>query len=470
MDASASTDREGPIAAYSWDFGDGSGTATGVTAVHLYRSAGNFAVTLTVTDRKGATGTASRMITVAPNTPPTASITVTPSSGRAPLTVTFNASASSDPDGTIVRYEWWFGDGVGFDGTDAERQHTYLFSGRFVVTLKVSDDRDGVGTASALVIVTSDTAAKWYSIIEIPPSSQACVTPTGINNLGMVAGYYYYPADGTDPPVHAFLFDGRSSLDLGTLGGKKAYAWDLNDYGDVVGDSQIAGGGYRAFLYTKGTMRDLGALDGWVSGATGINNAGQIVGWWNGDHQFAFLYENGQMRSLGSPGSDSSASAISENGTVAGTWRETTDVMSALFIYRDGVMNDSRGTRIDGVGGINDAGDVVGTWHTACGLFNGFLYRGGVWQPLVSCDYSPATGINNEGVVVGYFDRGAYQGAGAYVWDKTKGLQDLNTLIDPALGSTLHLAKGINDVGQIVAVEQRDAGQCDRALLLTPAR
>ena len=162
MDASASSDREGPIAAYSWDFGDGSGTATGVTAVHLYRSAGNFAVTLTVTDRKGATASASRTITVAPNTPPKASFTVTPSSGRAPLTVTFNASASNDPDGTIVRYEWWFGDGVGFDGMDAERQHTYLFSGRFVVTLKVTDDRDGIGTSSALVIVTSDTAANWY--------------------------------------------------------------------------------------------------------------------------------------------------------------------------------------------------------------------------------------------------------------------------------------------------------------------
>ena len=466
MDASASSDREGPIAAYSWDFGDGSGTATGVTAVHLYRSAGNFAVTLTVTDRKGATASASRTITVAPNTPPKASFTVTPSSGRAPLTVTFNASASNDPDGTIVRYEWWFGDGVGFDGMDAERQHTYLFSGRFVVTLKVTDDRDGIGTSSALVIVTSDTAANWYSVIEIPPGGHACITPTSINNLGMVAGYYYYPADGTDPPVHAFLFDGRSSLDLGTLGGKKAYAWDLNDYGDVVGDSQIAGGGYRAFLYTKGTMRDLGALDGWVSGATGINNAGQVVGWWVGDHELAFLYENGQMRSLGSPGSDSYPGAISENGTVAGVW--WTGLTRNLFIYRDGVMIDAGGAVIEYVSGINDVGDVIGMWQAPYG--GGFLYRGGVLilQTLVPGSSTYPRGINNSGVVVGDGIFGAR--LGGFVWDKTKGLQDLNTLIDPALGVDLGLANGINDVGQIVAVEKRDAGQCDRALLLTPAR
>ena len=100
LDASASTDREGPIAAYSWDFGDGSGTATGVTTNHVYQSPGTFTVTLTVTDRKGATGAASRTITVTPNTPPTASFTATPSRGLAPLTVAFDASASSDADGS----------------------------------------------------------------------------------------------------------------------------------------------------------------------------------------------------------------------------------------------------------------------------------------------------------------------------------------------------------------------------------
>jgi uncharacterized membrane protein len=181
------------------------------------------------------------------------------------------------------------------------------------------------------------------------------------------------------------------------------------------------------------------------------------------------------MRSLGSPGTDSYAAAISENGTVAGVWftRFPYGLPRNLFTYRDGAMIDLGGATIEEVGGINDAGDVVGAWRTECMAPAGFLYRGGVLQPLFSCHYSPATGISNEGVVVGYFDLATFEpgslGTAAYVWDRTNGWRNLNRLIDPTLGVKLDVARSINDLGQIVAVEKRAAGQCDRALLLTPA-
>jgi len=66
----ASTDPDGSIRSYAWAFGDG-GTATGVTATHTYAAAGDYKVTLTVTDNAGATNTISRTVTVAGGvTPP----------------------------------------------------------------------------------------------------------------------------------------------------------------------------------------------------------------------------------------------------------------------------------------------------------------------------------------------------------------------------------------------------------------
>jgi PKD repeat protein len=63
VDGTGSSDPEGAIASYAWTFGDGS-TASGATATHAYTADGTFTISLTVTDTGGATGTASRSVTV----------------------------------------------------------------------------------------------------------------------------------------------------------------------------------------------------------------------------------------------------------------------------------------------------------------------------------------------------------------------------------------------------------------------
>ncbi|MFD1686725.1 malectin domain-containing carbohydrate-binding protein [Halobellus litoreus] len=68
FDASGSTDSDGSIASYEWNFGDGT-TASGASPSHTYESAGTYTVTLTVTDDDGATATATQQVTVsAPQT------------------------------------------------------------------------------------------------------------------------------------------------------------------------------------------------------------------------------------------------------------------------------------------------------------------------------------------------------------------------------------------------------------------
>jgi PKD repeat protein len=146
VDGSASSDPDGTVAGYAWDFGDGS-TGTGAKASHRYAAGGSYTVTLTVTDGGGATATTSRSVTVVPNVVPTAAIT----SSVSERTVALDASASSDTDGTVTGYGWDFGDGSTGSGRTA--QHTYAADGTYPVVLTVTDDDGGTATARADVTV-----------------------------------------------------------------------------------------------------------------------------------------------------------------------------------------------------------------------------------------------------------------------------------------------------------------------------
>lgn len=88
--------------------------------------------------------------------PPNACMTVTPRVGPSPLTVTLNASCSSDPDGTITQYRWDLGDGGVRFGQSVT--HTYFDDGNFEVTLTVTDNHGQTDTASDLVLVTCGNA------------------------------------------------------------------------------------------------------------------------------------------------------------------------------------------------------------------------------------------------------------------------------------------------------------------------
>jgi len=90
---------------------------------------------------------------VGDNPPPTAVMSATPSSGTAPLVVTFDGSGSTDAFGTVVSWAWAFGDGT--FGTGVTTTHLYGTPGTYTATLTVTDNGNASNTTMASIVVNA---------------------------------------------------------------------------------------------------------------------------------------------------------------------------------------------------------------------------------------------------------------------------------------------------------------------------
>jgi len=149
-------------------------------------------------------------------------------SGIVPLTVNFNAAASHDDDGSIVRYEWDL-DGNNTFETDATAQsgaaqYTYTEAGSYTVRLRVTDDSQRVGAASLIIIAEPPLDSEL-------PSAFAYVMP----NQGWAPLDIRLSAFGSDDNV-----------------GISSYAWDLDGDGTYETDATGSGGYASGLLSTPG--------------------------------------------------------------------------------------------------------------------------------------------------------------------------------------------------------------------------
>lgn len=191
------TDQDGSIVSYSWDFGDGA-TSTLQNPSHTFTSAGNYTVRLTLSDNDGATASATVQITVtAPNLPPTVTITASPISGQAPLSVSFSATAS-DSDGTIAAYSWDFGDGG--SSSQANPSHSYASPGAYTARLVVRDDDGATASASVQITVTAPNQPPSVNLTAVPTSGHAPLTVafvgSGNDPDGTITEYSWVFGDG----------------------------------------------------------------------------------------------------------------------------------------------------------------------------------------------------------------------------------------------------------------------------------
>lgn len=155
FNASGSTDADGAITKYEWDFnGDGTYTedSDNPEAAFVYTDSGSYSATVRVTDSSFQTDTASIEIVV--NTPPVAVIVADPETAVVPFPVTLTISGSYDPDGEIILYEWDYTNDGFFDFSDAEPNPSareMTFPGEFETALRVTDDGGLTHTETAKI-------------------------------------------------------------------------------------------------------------------------------------------------------------------------------------------------------------------------------------------------------------------------------------------------------------------------------
>jgi glucose/arabinose dehydrogenase len=128
------------------------------------------------------------------NNPPTAVATASPTSGPTPLTVNFDGSGSSDPDGDPITYSWDLnGDGIYGDSTAQKPTYTYTTPGTFTVRLQVTDSK-GASSVSAPITINAGNNPP-VPTISAPASTLTWKVGDPINFSGSATD----PEDGTEP-------------------------------------------------------------------------------------------------------------------------------------------------------------------------------------------------------------------------------------------------------------------------------
>ena len=185
FDASNSTDKDGKIVRFHWDFGDTT-EDLGVSVEHSFSEGGNHTVTLTVTDNEGKKDRAN--MTVRINEFPRARMDLDGTDVKVLSQVRFNGANSSDPDGRIVDWKWEFGDGA--TGRGPQAVHAYGETGTYIVNLTVTDDLGAQNNRSQAVTVMLRTfEIGWTLVARSLPQLSEYATENSSTNKTVTMSY-----------------------------------------------------------------------------------------------------------------------------------------------------------------------------------------------------------------------------------------------------------------------------------------
>lgn len=218
FDATGSKDPDNNIVDYKWDFnGDGTSDDTGEKVTYVYKEPGTYNATLTVVDAENNEGNAVIVVKVG-SQPLQARISAEPVEGVVPLTVVFDASSSSYPNGQIVSYEWDFGDGTPKRIDVSKVTYKYTKIGTFTASVSAIASDNTRSTAQTPVNVRPVPLTSCYEASTETGAAPLTVEFDPRCSTGTVAKYSWDFGDGetskTRKPTHTFNKPGSYEVTL----------------------------------------------------------------------------------------------------------------------------------------------------------------------------------------------------------------------------------------------------------------
>lgn len=241
-----------------------------------------------------------------------------------------------------------------------------------------------------------------------------------INDSGVMAGWY-----DTAVRQYGFIYDGADFTVVDVPGSVTCSAEGINNNGDIVGWYDDGDNQRHGFVrYADGSYDTVNFPSTYHYSLTDINNALAVVGWYklseSDDYIYGFKLDDINNASgyttLQYPGATrSNALSINDSEQIAGFYTIIEDNV-AEFQYGMMVSQESGYVKIrfesgevadlTGAGGINNNGVIAG-WYEYGGSRHGFVYDGTTYQSASKPgeNYTMFTGINNQGVAVGVVSR-----------------------------------------------------------------
>jgi len=340
------------------------------------------------------------------NTPPIA-VANGPYSGNTGANISFSSAGSSDSDGTIVSYNWNFGDGN--TSISATPTHSYAQAGSYTVQLTVTDDGGATDVATAGVTVTdiagtgllfseifydtpgTDSDEEWIEIYNSTGSSLSLDNWTVTDNNG-TGSVYTFPAN-TTIESGTYLTVAANSVGFTSL-----YSYDADLYGSVpalnnTGDALLlknsAGQLIDAVAWEGGASA--GLPNGWGSASDPSAPTGSTILRTNSGTDTDSFSDWSISGSNGNPETQTppnSAPIASANGTYSGT------VGTAVSFSSTGT-SDSDGTI---AGYLWDFGD--GNTSTSANPSHSYQTDGTFTVSLTVTDNEGATGVDQTSATV----------------------------------------------------------------------